>query len=122
MAKPPHLIVYEEPRSFVIDTPEKQLLWAILKRAIEDFLCPKRDIQRIAQFWLTSLENKNEGSLFWVLDNLCEDVEIGYKALQRLLFHSPELLSRVKSRTILHRVSSDIRRRKKSRNRLIIPV
>lgn len=89
--------IYGEDPLFEIDSPEKRLLFAILKRALEDCAMPERmiinklnhntiqHIQSQAEFWLRNYSSQEVGSVRWILEYISNDPDSAHKSVLKLL-------------------------------------
>lgn len=105
---------------FQIDSPEKRLLCAVLKRAIEDYMCPERSMLckdrvslrkktfRDAEFWLRD-SAKGERSCLWILEYITKDASLAHKAILRML-DDPTSKEYIKENALNHRVYSTNRK------------
>jgi hypothetical protein len=101
---------------FVIDSPEKRLLCAVLKRAIEDFLCPERSIIhkdrinlkkhtiRDAEVWLKDTVSVKPGSILWVLEYITSDAKEAHRKVLRMLNDSKSR-EYIQRHSLTHRVN-----------------
>lgn len=97
---------------FVIDTPEKELLLAVLKRAIEDasLLGPtQKNIRREASSWLKNTHSHKVNSINWVLDNISTNSEVALRAIRKML-NDKQGVQLIKERFHGHRVNYPRRR------------
>lgn len=107
---------------FEVDCPEKRLLCAILKRAIEDFALPdrmiinKENFKRIskikgaAEKWLYDFESMEIGSIRWILENISNDAAEAHKSIIKLIT-SDFIGEWLKLNCVTHRVYPIFRQR-----------
>lgn len=100
---------------FEVDSPEKRLLCAVLKRAIEDFALPdrllidKKNLKRIgkikdsARKWIYDYENMEIGSIRWVLENISNDPVEAHRSIIKLVT-SDHIGEWLKINCVTHRV------------------
>lgn len=97
---------------FIIDTAEKELLSAILRRAIEDHLLQKNkpissfnrihaDKKGDAKRWLIDTSHSQVGSIRWVLDYISTDTDRALQVIYQFIKNNDTLLcpSRARSHT-----------------------
>lgn len=86
--------IISEYSLFVIDSPEKHLWCAVLKKAIEDYLVENRPIsknkntpklRREATVWIQETSICTKGSLRWVLDYISSDTDRAIYEINKFL-------------------------------------
>jgi hypothetical protein len=99
---------------FCLDTPDKHLLWAVIKRALEDCVLEDTSIRRNphvslntrrgAILWLSDIESAHPMSLRWILEYISSDIESAYRAIHNLI-NSGNCAEQIKERRSGRRVS-----------------
>lgn len=100
---------------FCLDTPEKQLLGAILKRAMEDYLMINTRIsihhghdftrhhKRQAIAWFRDINSDHVGSCYWILEHISFSPEMAYKAIMHFI-KQPDAADRLRRLAMNQRV------------------
>lgn len=114
--------IYGEDPLFEIDSPEKRLLFAILKRALEDCAMPERmiinklnqnairHIQSQAEFWLRNYSSQEVGSVRWILEYVSNDPDSAHKSVLKLLAQA-DLKDWLTENCLTHRVYPIVRKK-----------
>lgn len=73
-----HQAAYIEPQEA---SPEKQLLYAVLSRAIRDYIGDEKLPKRCASHWLFFSKKTDEFSFIWI----CRELDLGVKEIRNLI-------------------------------------